>query len=291
MRVMVIYNPVSGRGRSCKSAGAIAELLVCVPCDVELVQTKPTSPTQWLLPKLQYNPDAIVVVGGDGTLRQIASIAKDTNIPVYHAACGTENLFAKSMAVSGTPEVVVEKIKQRATSTIDTATANDSFMLLMASVGFDAAVVADLAEHRGTSITHFSYIMPMVRQLLRWTVPTVSITVDDREVVSKQKGWVVVANSKAYARGLNPARNADIADGKLDIVFFPLMGRWSFYKWIRLLSRGTHLHHPNVVYIQGVAVVVKTEETAQWQIDGDPAGATKSMKISCVPKSLVVFAS
>ena len=132
MRVMVIYNPVSGRGRSCKSAGAIAELLVCVPCDVELVQTKPTSPTQWLLPKLQYNPDAIVVVGGDGTLRQIASIAKDTNIPVYHAACGTENLFAKSMAVSGTPEVVVEKIKQRATSTIDTATANDSFMLLMA---------------------------------------------------------------------------------------------------------------------------------------------------------------
>jgi diacylglycerol kinase family enzyme len=161
----------------------------------------------------------------------------------------------------------------------------------MASVGFDAAVVADLSEHRGTSITHFSYIMPIVKQLLRWKVATVSITVDDREVVSKQKGWVVVANSKAYARGLNPARNADIADGKLDIVFFPLTGRWSLYKWIRLLSRGTHLHHPNVVYIQGVTVVVKTEETAQWQIDGDPVGATKSMNISCVPKSLVVFTS
>ncbi|MFT4592585.1 MAG: diacylglycerol kinase (ATP) [Phycisphaerales bacterium] len=288
---MVIYNPVSGRGRSCKSAGAIAELLVRVPCDVELVQTKPTSPTQWLLPKLQYNPNAIVVVGGDGTLRQIASIAKNTNIPVYHAACGTENLFAKSMAVSRTPEVIVEKIKQRSTTTIDTATANDSFMLLMASVGFDAAVVADLSEHRGTSITHFSYIMPIVRQLLRWTVPTVSITVDDKEVVSKQKGWVVVANCKAYARGLNPARNADIADGKLDMVFFPLTGRWSLLKWIRLMKRGTHLHHPEVLCLRGKTVVVRTSMPSAWQIDGDPAGEFDCMHVTCVPKSLEVFAS
>ena len=40
-----------------------------------------------------------------------------------------------------------------------------------------------------------------------------------------KKGWAIVANSKAYARGLNPARDANITDGKLDVVFLPLKGR------------------------------------------------------------------
>lgn len=291
MRVMVIYNPISGRGRSCRSAGAISELLLRLPCDVELIQTQPSSTEQWLLPKLQCNPDAIVVVGGDGTLRQIASVAKNTNIPIYHAACGTENLFAKSMAIDGTPEVIVEKIKQLSTTTIDTASANNAFMLLMASVGIDAAVVTDLAEHRGTSITHFSYILPMVRQLLRWNVPIISVEVDGEEVIHERKGWCVVANSRAYARGLNPARNADITDGKLDMVFFPLQGRWSLWKWIRLMNRGTQLHHPEAICIQGKTIAVRTTEPAVWQIDGDPAGETACMTLHCVPKSLVVFAS
>ena len=115
MRVMVMYNPVSGRGKSCRHAGAIAERLIQIPCDVELVQTQTISPELWLAPKLQCNPDAIVVVGGDGTLRQIASVVKETNIPVYHSACGTENLFAKSMALDAHPDAVVRAIIQNTT--------------------------------------------------------------------------------------------------------------------------------------------------------------------------------
>ena len=46
MRVMVIYNPVSGRGKANQSAGLIAEMLLHVPCDVELIQTQPTPPEQ-----------------------------------------------------------------------------------------------------------------------------------------------------------------------------------------------------------------------------------------------------
>lgn len=289
MRVMVIYNPVSGRGKANQSAGTIAELLVRLPCDVDLVQTQPTSPEQWLKPKLKCKPDAVVVVGGDGTLRQVASMLVGSTIPVYHAASGTENLFANSMGMLSAPEIVVASVLQGTKTSIDTATANGEFMLLMASVGFDAAVVADLAKHRGASITHFSYVFPMLRQLLNWSVPTITITVDGEELVQAQRGWAVVANSKAYARGLNPARNANIADGKLDVVFFPLRGRLSLLKWIRLMRRGTHLHHPEIIYTTGKSVTVQTSEVFPWQIDGDPAGKLDEIKVTCVPNSLQVL--
>jgi len=289
MRVMVIYNPVSGRGKACRSAVAISEQLLRTTSEVELIQTQPASPEQWLRPKLQFKPDAMVVVGGDGTLRQVASVLVGSKIPVYHAASGTENLFAKSRGMLSHPEVVVSTVTHGRTNSIDTATANGEFMLLMASVGFDAAVVADLAKHRGDSISHFSYVFPIVRQLLNWKVPMISVQVDGEELVTTQKGWLVVANCKAYARGLNPARNANIADGKLDVVFLPLNSRLRLLRWIRLMRRGTHLHHPDVLYSQGQTITVQTPEPAPWQIDGDPVGDVTKMNIKCVRNSLCVL--
>ena len=289
MRVMVIYNPISGRGKSSKLALAIADLLLRLPSDVELVQTLPSPPEIWLKPKMQCNPDAVVVVGGDGTLRQVASILVGTDIAVYHAACGTENLFANSMGMFSPPEVVIASIEDGKTKTIDTATANGEFMILMASVGFDAGVVMDLAKHRGTSITHLSYIAPILRQLFNWNPPKISIAVDGEELVTNKTGWAVIANSKAYARGLNPARDASVTDGKLDVVFLPLKGRYSVWKWIRLMKRGTHLHHPDAIYSRGKTISVQTIEPSPWQIDGDPAGDATEMNITCVPKSLCVL--
>ncbi len=289
MRVLLVYNPISGRGTSCKLAGEYAELFLKLPCDVQLIQTEPTSPEQWLRPTLEFNPDSVIVIGGDGTLRQVASVLTNTKIPLFHIACGTENLFAKSMGMMISPESVIATIKQGKTKTIDTAHVNGAFMILMASVGFDANVVADLAKHRGSSITHLSYVAPILRQLLNWKPPTVSVTVDNKEIVKHQMGWAIVANSKAYARGLNPARNADIADGKLDVMFLPLKGRLSLWKWIRYMKRGIHLHHPDVVYIRGEDVEVKTSEPSPWQIDGDPSGIESKVNVVCNPNSLCIL--
>ena len=107
-RIIIAYNPVSGRGRATQLATAIASCFVRHPNDVELVPTKQEDPKDWLIPKLKTKPDAVVVVGGDGTLRQVASVLVGTNIPIYHAASGTENLFAKSMNMSSEPEEIAK---------------------------------------------------------------------------------------------------------------------------------------------------------------------------------------
>jgi diacylglycerol kinase (ATP) len=290
MRVQVLYNPVSGRGKACHLAVAIAQKFLQSTCEVELIPTQVDDPQKWLTPKLAFKPDAVIVVGGDGTLRQVASVLVGTTIPVYHVGSGTENLFAKSMNTNNsTPESISSSVIQSESMKIDTATANGEFMLLMASVGFDAAVVTDLAETRGNSITHFSYIMPCVRQLLKWNPPELTIVIDGKKLVSNKKGWAVVANSKQYARGLNPARNANITDGKLDVVFLPLKGRLSLFKWVRLAHRGTHLHHQDVIYASGCEIEVSTSSPAPWQLDGDGVGDATEMKLVCVPKSLCVL--
>ncbi|MDP6693579.1 MAG: acylglycerol kinase family protein, partial [Phycisphaerales bacterium] len=115
-------------------SGEISSLLLKEGCDVELLATQADDSQKWLAPRLKQI-DRVVAVGGDGTLRSVASCLVGTGIPVYHAASGTENLFAKSMRMSNEPKEVTHTILNGDISRIDTASANSEFLLLMASVG------------------------------------------------------------------------------------------------------------------------------------------------------------
>ena len=288
-RILIAYNPVSGRGRASQFATAIAAELVQHPCDVEMCPTQSTEPSEWFMPMLQSKPDAVIAVGGDGTLRQIASMLVETSIPVYHAASGTENLFAKSLSLSIDPPRIADAVLRNQVKTIDTAIANHSFMLLMGSVGFDADVVARLAASRGNSITHLSYAVPILKTLALFSPPTITIDVDGTSAVENQTGFAVVANSRAYARGLNPAREAIIDDGLLDVVFLPIRTRLQFLKWVRLMKKGTHLHHQDAVQLRGESVTVSTNLPAFVQLDGDTIGKHSKVTYTIKKHSLCVL--
>ncbi len=288
-RILIAFNPVSGRGRASQFATAIAAELLQHPCDVEMCPTQPADPKKWFSPMLHTKPDAVIAVGGDGTLRQIASELLGTSIPIYHAASGTENLFAKSLSLSTDPTAIVNSIMNANVKIIDTAIANKSFMLLMGSVGFDADVVARLAASRGASITHFSYAIPIIKTFALFSPPTISINVDGSSAIDNQVGFAVVANSRAYARGLNPARKALIDDGLLDVVFLPIRTRLQFLKWLRLMKKGTHLHHQNAVQLRGESVTVSTNSPAFVQLDGDTIGKHSKVRYTIKKHSLCVL--
>ena len=133
MRVLVAHNPVSGRGNANKLSADISDALMHEGCEVDCLLTQADDPKKWLEPKLKQ-VDRVVAVGGDGTLRSIASCLVGTGIPIYHAPSGTENLFAKSMRMSNDAQKVVKSVLEGDVQRIDTATANGEFLLLMSSM-------------------------------------------------------------------------------------------------------------------------------------------------------------
>jgi len=269
MRVLVLYNPISGAGRARKAGQALVPTLIEAGFDPVLLETQLVPSQQWLDEEL-HGCQAMIVVGGDGAVRLAADAAARTDTPIYQYPFGTENLFAREFGVDCSLERLLGALERFQVAHLDMGEVNGSTFLLMVSMGYDADVVNDLAGRRKGAISHLSYLGPMLRQLIHWHPPCMDVSVDGQPLISGDSGWVVIANSKQYAVHLNPAFDADMSDGLLDVVFVPFKSRWGVVKRFVNYRLGRQRRDRSAIRRQGRSIEITCEIPHHFQLDGDP---------------------
>lgn len=297
MKIAVVFNPISGAGRAAAMAQSAADALRRAGHDVSMAPTQRGPAAHWLDPVLR-SADLAVVSGGDGAMRMVAPAAMAANTPLYHLPCGTENLFARAFGMSCDTAALLSAIERKHIRRIDTGVANGETFLLMASIGFDAAVVHELARSRRGPITHLSYIAPIWRQFRQWRPARLQVCVDGRQIDDEGPGFVVIANSAEYGWRVNPAGRADMYDGLLDVAYFPARSRVSLVNWAIKCRLGRQFNDRRLVYERGREITVHSRQHCHYQLDGDPAGgdeigpsaAATSLVVQVKPASLPVLA-
>lgn len=272
--VLILFNPISGHGRAGHAAGLLAGELRAAGHDTTVVPTRREPGHQWLAERLG-DESVLVVVGGDGAVRASAEAAIRTQTPLYHVPYGTANLFAGEFGMDRRAGTLLRALERLDVRRVDVGEADGELFVLMASVGFDAEVVHDLAQHRGGRISYLSYVGPILRQLRRWRPAVLAISVDGRDLPLPGPGTVVVANARRYAFGLDPAPAADMTDGLLDVVFLPTASRQQVLYWMLKLRLGRHQGDPAVIVQRAVEVRIECDQPQRLQLDGDPASETR----------------
>ena len=270
-RVALLYNPIAGAG----GARAAAESLVSGLREQghePLAQETIRDPQPGWMDDLLDGADALVVIGGDGALRLACGPAMRSGTPVYHWPSGNENLFAREFGMTASMPRLLAALGQSEVRQADVASVQGDDSLLMTSIGFDAAVVHDLAARRGRRISHLSYVPSILRQLRSWRPSMLTVRVDGETIVDSERGVVVVANSRQYALRLDPALRASMSDGALDVVFFPCASCATGMLWMIRSRLRRHVHSAPVVYKKGRDILVRSAPARPYQIDGDPAG-------------------
>jgi diacylglycerol kinase (ATP) len=303
MRTLILFNPNSGRGRGQRVAESVRDLLASRDTQADLFPTAKEPPHAFhaRLSHALKNLDLLIVAGGDGTLHSTLPSLLNTGTPVYHLAMGTENLFARQFRMDRFPETLDRAIKSWRTLDVDAATVqlgdpHAHPFILMCSLGPDAGVIRRLDAARRGPISHLSYLKPILAEVFAPAIPRLSIEVDGERLADNQPGMAIIANSRQYAMRIDPACNASMTDGLLDVVFFPAATRFHLPAWVTLSRLRLH-RRAGVLYRQGRSVRVICDATAPaapaYQLDGEcgrhPIAPGATLTFAVHPKALRVL--
>ena len=292
MKIAVFANPNAGRGRAIETARRVSRHLEQRGHSVRnAVHANPDDPTAF------EGADALVVIGGDGTVHRVLASLSASEVPFYSVPMGTENLFAREFGMNKRTDTLDAALDHAAGGQrVDLGTVGGLPFAVMASFGPDASVIHRLTLARTGAISHLSYVRPILEEMRHPHLPELTVTADGEEIISRQKGLLVVANSRQYALRVDPAFKASMSDGKLDVVFFPASNPIRAAAWLVAARFRIHLRNNRVRYLNATKITVTSEQPLSVQADGEAIAASQASEdggrvwdLSVRPKSVRVL--
>lgn len=272
MRIVIVHNPKSGRGRSAALGATIAEVLRRDGHEVDASPIPPRSEAP--VPRWLAGAGALVVLGGDGTVHSLLPAASTSGVPLYHVPLGTENLFAREFGMTRDISRLRAAIARAESRAVDVGECDGRLFAIMASAGPDASVIHRLDAARNGAISHLSYAPHIWAEFMDPRLPPMTIECDGEVVARDQPGMVVVANLRQYALRIDPACDAKPDDGLLDVVLFPARSAWGVLWWEAKSRVRLHQRDPRLIYRRAREVRVTSAVKLPVQIDGEAAPMT-----------------
>jgi YegS/Rv2252/BmrU family lipid kinase len=221
-RLLYIVNPISGRGRQ----GALESLLDKykddhrITCDIKYTESAGHAAQISKNNCRQY--DALIAVGGDGSINEVAQGLIDTDTALGVIPNGSGNGFARHLKIPMKMEKAVETIHRFHTTRIDTAEVNGHPYVNVAGIGFDALIAHKFAAFGKRGL--LSYAKITVSELYRFKPLNVRVVTNGEEQ-DVRVFLISIANGSQFGNNAVIAPDASMQDGQLNAV---LMNRFPY---------------------------------------------------------------
>lgn len=236
--------------------------------------------------------DLVMVCGGDGTVREVCAELAGTGIPVGIVPAGTGNLLARNLAIPLYLRAAIDVAltgQDRAIDMVEVAGdgIEDTHFMVMAGMGFDAAIMEGVNEDIKKRVGWIAYVLSGLKALM-FPAIKVEISVDGGPFTKHRARTVVVGNVGFLQAGMPLLPDAAIDDGTLDVV---ILHPKNFFAWVplawRVLLKRKHTDEL-VDRRTGSTIVVRSSSDTPRQLDGDPIGPGKELRMRCVHGRLLV---
>jgi diacylglycerol kinase (ATP) len=224
-KIIFIYNPFSGGNKALDLPKIVSQSLDLERYEYEIWESENAAHYLTLCEKLlDQKPDIAVAVGGDGTVRAMASVLKNTQIPLYIIPRGSGNGFARYFKYN----LVASKSIANLNKTLeifqaDVAFANDLPFINVAGVGFDAHISSVFAGK--TKRGFWGYFTTVLKEFFYKSSPYKVFS--DNALLFEGKAFLIsVANGNQWGNNVFIAPDAAINDALLDVVVLKKFKWW-----------------------------------------------------------------
>jgi len=179
--------------------------------------------------------DVIAAAGGDGTVNAVANGIGENSRPIAVLPLGSANVLARELGLPRRSEALAALLAEAPAGPVWPGRIGDRLFLMMAGVGFDAAVVAAVDPGLKRRIGRLAFLWAILLRLVRYRPPELSVRADGREYSAAA---LIAAKGRFYAGPFLIAPSGNLAEPTLDLVLFRDGGRIAAMRYLVALPLG-----------------------------------------------------
>jgi len=217
----------------------------------------------------KLNPDKVVAVGGDGTLKMVAEALMKYSVPIGIIPAGSANGMARELELPSEIEDAMDTILNGREKKLDAICVNDKDICLhLSDIGMNAQLVKYFEDNnlRGK----WGYVLGAIKMLWHRTRMDVRIS-NGQQHIKRTAFMIVLANARMYGTGAMINPEGDLHDGIFEVI---VVRRLTLISLIKMFFKSSNFNRKQIEIIPAQAVEIKVRKKAYFQVDGEYKGRT-----------------
>ena len=282
-----VYNPISGSHRLIPVIPIIERFVNSNLYDFSIVSTRHKGhATELAREYAAKNYDAVIAVGGDGTVNEVGCGLIGTGTALGIIPCGSGNGLARHLGIPMDPFKAVKWLDKSIFTEIDYGMMDDQPFFCTCGVGFDAKVSDSFSRAGSRGV--LTYLESIMKEIATYHNETYKLSFDNSSETF-EAFFITCANADQWGNNAFIAPTASLQDGLLDVICAhpfsvvdaPLIAFQLFNKQID--------RNPNVSVKKCRRVTITRDSEGPAHFDGEPVMSGKEIHIKLVSGGLKVL--
>ncbi|WP_313262018.1 diacylglycerol kinase family lipid kinase [Sphingobacterium sp.] len=286
-RILFVINPVSGGKKKTTFNKQVLEVLDLNRFDPTFKITNHANHAYELAKSaIDEQYDAVIAVGGDGTINEIGTALVGSDIPLGIVPEGSGNGLALYLGIPMNESAALRRINRFESVDIDCGKIGDRCFFNIAGIGFDASVSDRFASE--TFRGPVGYLRTIINVISKYKPKKYTLNIDGK-VYEREAFMISVANSPQYGNNAYIAPNASINDGLLDVCIVHKFPLYTLPMMIFHLFNKTADQSEYVEIIPGKKICIEQEGKAPLHLDGEPMDLGNKIDIEVQGNALKII--
>jgi YegS/Rv2252/BmrU family lipid kinase len=231
--------------------------------------------------------NAVIAVGGDGTVNETARGLLNSETPLGILPKGSGNGLARHLGIPMKLEAALNALFTSRVVKMDTFHLNNHLSVNVSGIGFDGHVANLFGE--GKQRGFWGYTRFVAGEYLRFKGFTATCMHNGSQEKLNNSFIIAIANSSQYGNNARVSPASSVTDSKLQLVHIKKIPLYKGIPFAWMLF--TRSLRNNTLYQSKPVtnLVLQTEAPTPYHIDGEPCGTALRFEIRINPESLAVL--
>ena len=287
-KVKFIYNPYSGENIIVNELDNVIKLHEEAELQIIPYRIQRGKSLEEALEDVDNTYKYILIAGGDGTVDSVVNAMKKRKIdlPIGILPVGTANDFGKFINIPNSIIDACNKILKSKPVGVDLGKINDKYFINVASTGLFTDVSQKTDVNLKNTIGKLAYYLKGIEELPNFR--RLKVNIKSKECNYDGEMYLLLVFNGESAGNFRLATEADVTDGKLDVIVFKAIPIIELIPLFIKILKGEHLDSNKVVYFKTDDLYIECNEEIVTDIDGE-RGPDFPLNIKCIKGGIKVL--